>query len=88
MDLENISFVGTTQAMEVVNGIKAIVSGVEQSFFFEEAEALLNELEKAGVSVVTLRKSITKRKPGRLKVTVRSAGERNEFEMVAAPASR
>lgn len=64
MDFENISFVGTTQTMDAGNGIKVIVSGgVEQSFFFEEAEALLNELEKAGVSVVRLRKWVTKRKP-------------------------
>jgi hypothetical protein len=63
MDLENISFVGRTQATDAGNGIKVVVSGVEQSFFFEEAEALLNELEKAGVSVVTLRKWITKRQP-------------------------
>jgi pyruvate-formate lyase-activating enzyme len=61
MDFENISFVGTTQAMDARNGIMVIVSGVEQSLFFEEAEALLNELERAGVSVVTLRKWITKR---------------------------
>jgi hypothetical protein len=65
MDFENTSFVGPTQAMDAGNGIRVIVSGVEQSFFFEEAEALLNELEKAGVSVVTLRKWITKRKPAR-----------------------
>jgi len=65
MDFENISFVGTTQATDARNGIKVVVSGgAEQFFFFEEAEALLNELEKAGVSVVTLRKWITKRKAG------------------------
>lgn len=65
MDFENISFVGTTQAIDSGKGIRIIVSGgVEQSFFFEEAETLLDELEKAGVSVVTLRKWITKREPG------------------------
>jgi hypothetical protein len=88
MDLENISFVGATQVADAGHGIKVIVSGVEETFFFEEAEALLNELEKAGASVVTLRKWITKRKPGAEKVTGKIAGERNESEMVATPTSR
>jgi hypothetical protein len=61
MDLETISFVGATQVADAGNGIKVIISGVEETFFFEEAEALLNELEEAGAPVVTLRKWITKK---------------------------
>ena len=32
--------------MDAGNGIKVIASGVEQSFFFGEAEALLNNWKK------------------------------------------